>query len=182
MSGVHHTLEYHTLGIYKKLAAGSNLGVVIGIPLQWVAGVLSEAGTAYPSRAPGFTPGFWRGSVLLIYLAFCVVLCFCVLFVFVLCLLCPMLSMSLDCPCLITRSVFSGVYFRSYQFSPYTVFILSSKWCIVYKLVLVLNNCYYTTHVKEQSIRLKHVKIQHINVGYVFKLHKYRENGILLWI
>jgi hypothetical protein len=145
-------------------------------------GCLIRGRNCLPFASTWVHPRFLEGSVLLIYLAFCVVLCFCVLFVFVLCLLCPMLSMSLDCPCLITRSVFSGVYFRSYQFSPYTVFILSSKWCIVYKLVLVLKNCYYTTHVKEQSIRLKHVKIQHINVGYVFKLHKYRENGILLWI
>ena len=41
------------------------------------AGVLSEAGTAYPSRAlDEFTPGFLFlvGSVLLIFLVLCVVL------------------------------------------------------------------------------------------------------------
>ena len=36
-------------------------------------GVLLKAGTAYPSRAPGFTPEFLVLSVLLIFLAFCVV-------------------------------------------------------------------------------------------------------------
>jgi len=37
-------------------------------------GVLLEAGTAYPSRAPEFTTGFLVGSVLLIFLVLCVVL------------------------------------------------------------------------------------------------------------
>jgi hypothetical protein len=32
------------------------------------------AWTGYPSQAPGFTPGFFGGSVLLIFLVFCVVL------------------------------------------------------------------------------------------------------------
>jgi len=38
------------------------------------AGVLSEAGLAYPSRANGFTLGVLVGSVLLVVLVFCVVL------------------------------------------------------------------------------------------------------------
>jgi len=50
--------------------------------------------------------------MLLIFLVFCVVLCFCVVFfcVFVLCLVYPMLPVSLDCPFLIAPSVFSNVY------------------------------------------------------------------------
>ena len=32
-----------------------------------MAGVLKEVGTAYPSRAPEFTPGLLVGSVLLIF-------------------------------------------------------------------------------------------------------------------
>ena len=43
------------------------------------------------------------GSVLLIYVVFCVV--FFVLFVFVLCLVCPILSISLNCPFLITLRI-----------------------------------------------------------------------------
>ena len=38
------------------------------------AGVLKEAGTAYSSRASEYTPGFLMGSVLFIFLFFCVVL------------------------------------------------------------------------------------------------------------
>ena len=40
-----------------------------------MTGVLIEAGTAYPSRAPKFTPGFLVGSVL-IFLTFLCYLCF----------------------------------------------------------------------------------------------------------
>ena len=45
------------------------------------AGVLKEAGTAYPLLAPEFTPGFLVGYVLLILLVFlcCPVMCHCVL-------------------------------------------------------------------------------------------------------
>ena len=50
------------------------------------------------------------GSVLLICLAFCVVLWFCVFFAFCLCLVCPMLQVSLNCLFLIAPSVFSNVY------------------------------------------------------------------------
>ena len=46
-------------------------------------------------------PRFVVGYALLIFLYFCIVLCFCVLFVFVLYLVCPMLPASLDCPSLI---------------------------------------------------------------------------------
>jgi hypothetical protein len=33
-----------------------------GLYMSSTAGVLEEAGTAYPSLAPGFIPGFWWGS------------------------------------------------------------------------------------------------------------------------
>jgi len=42
--------------------------------LSNTTGVLYEAGIVYPSRAPEFTPGFFVGSVLLIFLTLCVVL------------------------------------------------------------------------------------------------------------
>jgi hypothetical protein len=45
-----------------------------------------------------------------ILLVLCVALCFFVLFVFVLYLVCPMLPVSLHCPFLIAPSVFSNVY------------------------------------------------------------------------
>jgi hypothetical protein len=48
----------------------------------------------------------WEGSCL-IY-----VICVLVLFIFVLCIMYPMLPVSLDCSCLIAPSVFSNVYLR----------------------------------------------------------------------
>ena len=42
--------------------------------------------------------------------------CVFALFVFVLCILCPMLPVSQDCPFLITPSVFYDVYFRLSEF------------------------------------------------------------------
>ena len=53
-------------------------------------------------------PQFLVGSMLLMLSVFCVV--FFVLFVFVLCLMYPMLPVSLDCPFLIAPSVFSSLY------------------------------------------------------------------------
>ena len=129
-----------------------------------MGGVLSEAGTAYSSRAPEFTPSFLVGSVLLIFFSFlcCPIMCLYVLssvlccllrfphktivfgsslpsvvcrrahvlftlFVFVcvqwcsthiilwlcfvcLCLVYPILPVSLDSPFTIAPSVFSNVY------------------------------------------------------------------------
>ena len=60
------------------------------------------------SLVTGFTPGFWWWSVLLIFLVFCVV--FFALFVFLLCIVYPMLSFFLDFPFLIAPSVFDNVY------------------------------------------------------------------------
>jgi hypothetical protein len=70
--------------------------------MSYMTDVLSEERTTYPSWVPGLTLGFW--SVLLI------VLVFCVLFVSVLCLVCPVLPVFLDCQFLIAPSVFSNVY------------------------------------------------------------------------
>ena len=57
------------------------------------------------------SPPVLEGFMLLNVLAFCVV--FCGLFVFVMCLLCPILPVSLDCPFLTAISVFFNVYFNS---------------------------------------------------------------------
>ena len=63
-----------------------------------MTGALQEAGIAYPSRAPVFSPCF-LGSVLLIFLAFSV---YFALVIFVLCLVRNVYSVSglsiLDCP------------------------------------------------------------------------------------
>jgi hypothetical protein len=61
--------------------------------------------------------------MLLIVLVFCVVLF--VLFVIVLCLVFPMLPVSLDCPFMIASSVFSNVYLikRTHYFARKQVFI-----------------------------------------------------------
>ena len=50
------------------------------------------------------------GGVSVAHLEFSSVCCVFVLFVFVLCLVCPMLPVSVDCPFLIAPSVFSNVY------------------------------------------------------------------------
>jgi hypothetical protein len=55
--------------------------------------------------------------------------CVFVLFVFVLCLVCPMLPVSLDCPFLIAPSIFSNVYLFVCLF----VFVL----CLVYPMLPV---------------------------------------------
>ena len=60
------------------------------------------------ARAIRFTPIFGT----FIFLVFCIVLCYCVLFVVDLCLVGPLLAVSLDCPFLIAPSVFSNVYFE----------------------------------------------------------------------
>ena len=68
------------------------------------SGVLWETRTAYPSRAPELTPGFFVGFVLPIILVLCVVFLFCLplfcvqccvcLVSNVVCVLCPMLYVS----------------------------------------------------------------------------------------
>ena len=52
---------------------------------------------------------FWWDPRLLIFLRFFVMLC-CALFVLVLCLVCPMLPVSLECQFVIAPSIFSNVY------------------------------------------------------------------------
>jgi hypothetical protein len=62
--------------------------------------------------SPGFTPRYLMVSVLIIFLVFC----FIFIFLFCLssfCVLYPMLPVSLDCPFLVTPSVFSNVYLTS---------------------------------------------------------------------
>jgi hypothetical protein len=70
---------------------------------------------AYPSRTLWFTPVILVGSVLLIFLAFRVVLVryffIYLLCVFVLCLECKVLPVSLYCTFLIAPSIFSDGFF-----------------------------------------------------------------------
>ena len=68
-----------------------------------IAGVLYAARTIYPSRGPEFLPGVLVVSVLLICIVMCVIFC---LFVFVLCRVCPMFQVSMNCPFLIALSVY----------------------------------------------------------------------------
>ena len=58
---------------------------------------------------------FVVGFELLIVLVICVVVYFYILFVFVLCFMCPMLPVFLDCPFLIAPSVFSNIYLNFLQ-------------------------------------------------------------------
>jgi hypothetical protein len=70
----------------------------------------------YSLRAPGLISSLLGGvTVLLILLAFHVVFCLInysiiIFSIFVLCLVCPMSPVSLDCPFFIVSSVFSNVY------------------------------------------------------------------------
>ena len=85
-----------------------------------------ETGSAYPSWASGFTP-FSGAPGLFICLAFCVVV-YCVLFVYVLCLVCQMLPFSLYCPFLIAPSAFSNVYlFRTFEALIYSLTTIEWK-------------------------------------------------------
>jgi hypothetical protein len=70
-----------------------------------MAVVLWEVCTAYRSWVH---TQFLVGSLLVIFLVFCVV--FFVLFAFVLCRVYPIMPVSLDCPFLIARSVFPNIY------------------------------------------------------------------------
>jgi hypothetical protein len=70
-----------------------------------MAGNLQETLTVYLSRAPVFTPNF--GGVRVAHICF-LFLCVCV-FIYALCLLCPMLPVPLDCLFLIAPSVFSNL-------------------------------------------------------------------------
>ena len=82
----------------------------INIDYIRVTGVIYYAGSADLFRAREFTPGFWWCPLFILFsFLCCVVLCF-ILFVIVLCLMYPMLPVSLDCPFLIALSVFSNVY------------------------------------------------------------------------
>ena len=69
--------------------------------------ILTQAlicGIAYPSRASVFTPCVWWGPCCSSFMHGVDVL-----FVFVLCLVCQQLTVSLNCPFLIASSVFSNV-------------------------------------------------------------------------
>ena len=63
----------------------------------------------FPFVSTWFHLQFVVGTVLPIFLVFCDVLGFCVWFVFVLCLVCQLLTMSLDCTFLIAPLVFSFI-------------------------------------------------------------------------
>ena len=65
----------------------------------------------YPSWAPGLTTGFGGVHIAHLYsFLWFVVLCFCfVLFIFVLCFVCTMSPVSLDCPFLIAPLVFINI-------------------------------------------------------------------------
>ena len=68
---------------------------------------------------------FVVGFELLIVLVICVVVCFYVLSVFVLCFMCPMLPVFLDCPFLIALSVFSNGYSTKYMMTR-----ISKEFCV----------------------------------------------------
>ena len=71
---------------------------------------LVRDGDYLPIAGAWVHPRFLVGSVLFIFLVFCVV--FLLLFVFNLCLMCPVLTVSLDCPFFIAPSGFSDIYFQ----------------------------------------------------------------------
>ena len=80
----------------------------------WVtfSGVLWEVGTAYPSRALGFTAGFLWVLIAFLFSFLCFVF---ILFAFVLCLVCPTLLVLLDSPFSLLRQTSS--YFSDVRFS-----------------------------------------------------------------
>ena len=69
-------------------------------------GVFNETGTAY-SSLKRVTPGAFVGSMLLIFVVFCVMF-FCFL-LSSFCILCSMLVVSMNCPLFIVPSILSDV-------------------------------------------------------------------------
>ena len=87
------------------------------------------------------------------------VLCFCALFVFVLCLVRAMLPMSLDCPFLVVQSVFFNVDFRQCDTSIFFLFIYHYDKT---KIFLIINTNINT----KEALKLNCVglPIQNLNV------------------
>jgi len=76
--------------------------------------------------------GFWWGFVLLTFAVFCVeIFAFVVL---VLCSVCPMLPISIECPLSIVPSVFSNVYIRLFVSS---LFLSSLSRCLPLKMCVL---------------------------------------------
>jgi hypothetical protein len=109
----HGTLEYASIFIFivvkKSLLQVTNLVDLLNFPCVAIKNVfqkslimvcvIEETGTAFPSL------------FLVVYVLFICGVVFLFLFVFVMCLVYPMLSVSLDCSFLIAPSFFSSVYF-----------------------------------------------------------------------
>ena len=70
--------------------------------MRSMAGALQDAATDFPSRSPEFTPSFGEVRVAHHFSIMCCVFC---LFVFVLCLVYPMLPVSLDCQLLVWLAI-----------------------------------------------------------------------------
>ena len=76
--------------------------------------------------------GFWWGFVLLTFVVFCVEIF--ALVVFVLCSVCPMLPISIECPLSIVPSVFFNVYIRLFVSS---LFLSSLSRCLPLKMCVL---------------------------------------------
>ena len=81
--------------------------------MSTMVGVLYETGTAYTPRTFGFTPSFWCGP----WCKSFDFLCFAYFICLSLCLVRPMLRVSLYCPILIASSHFSHAYLDQWQCS-----------------------------------------------------------------
>ena len=103
----HTTLYNHSISwkiSYYKLALFMS-GVRVVLQYTWYRTSTTNFSINYGQINNAVATNDW--SVLLIFLAFCVVLCFCVLFFFVVCLVWPMLPVSLDCSYLIALVFFN---------------------------------------------------------------------------
>ena len=108
--------------VLLTLCVHSGVQHILTIWVTWW--FLVRGGDYLPIAGAWVHPRFLVGSMLLIFFVFCVV--FLLLFVFILCLMCPVLTVSLDCPCLmcpvltvsldcpffIAPSGFSAIYFQ----------------------------------------------------------------------
>ena len=76
-----------------------------GLYMSSTAGVLEEAGTAYPSLAPGFIPGFWWGSYCssVQFSSPCCIFELCLSSFCVLCVQCCQWISILDCPLVLSN-------------------------------------------------------------------------------
>lgn len=117
------------------------------------------------------------GSVFFIALVFRVVLRFCVLSVYVLCLACIILPVSLNCSFSIPFSVFSNVYLFCVLSTNFCQFIciFHSRWPFLFSLALIYN---YNVHWAVLILVLDRYRISAVMKVETYIIHRFTASPI----